>query len=69
MQRTDTALRRRKNLGKDPENETARLYLEALEFEESGDPAEARRKLQGLVDVIKPEGEDRLYVLLARRKN
>ena len=68
MQRTDTALRRRKKLGKDPENETARLYLEALELEEDGDPAAARSKLQSLVNVIKPEGEDRVYVLLAQRE-
>jgi tetratricopeptide (TPR) repeat protein len=68
MHRTDTALKRRKKLGKDPENETARLYLEALELEESGEPAEARKKLQSLVDVIKPEGDDRLYILLARRE-
>lgn len=68
MQRADTALKRRKNLGKDPDNETARLYLEALELEESGNPAAARDKLQSLVDVIKPEGDDRLYVLLAQRE-
>jgi hypothetical protein len=68
MDRTDTALKRRKRLGKDPDNETARLYLEALELEEEGDPAAARDKLQSLVNVIEAEGDDRLYVLLARRE-
>jgi hypothetical protein len=68
MQRADTALKRRKKLGKDPENETARLYLEALELEESGESEAARKKLQSLVNVIEPEGEDRLYVLLAQRE-
>lgn len=68
MERTDSLLRRRRNLGKEPENETARLYLEALDLEESGNSAEARDKLQGLVTLIKPEGEDRIYVLLAQRE-
>lgn len=68
MDRTDSLLKRRKRLGKDPENETARLYLEALELEEAGEPEAARGQLQSIVDVIKPEGEDRLYVLLAGRE-
>jgi hypothetical protein len=68
MERTDSLLRRRRNLGKEPENETARLYLEALGLEESGDVAAARDKLQGMVTLIKPEGDDRLYVLLAQRE-
>lgn len=68
MERTDSLLRRRRNLGKEPENETARLYLEALDLEESGDVAAARDKLQGLITLIKPEGEDRIYVLLAQRE-
>lgn len=68
MERTDSLLRRRRNLGKEPENETARLYLEALDLEESGDAAAAREKLQGMITLIKPEGEDRMYVLLAQRE-
>jgi hypothetical protein len=67
MERTDSLLRRRKNLGKEPENEAARLYLEAVGLEES-DVTAAREKLQGLVNVIEPKGEDRIYVLLAQRE-
>jgi eukaryotic-like serine/threonine-protein kinase len=55
-------------LGREPKNEAARLYLEASKFEEFGDRVTALDKYQGIVDLIKPEGDDRLYVLLARRE-
>jgi tetratricopeptide (TPR) repeat protein len=68
MQLAENRLKKLYKLGKDPTLEAARLYLEASKFEEFGDRVTALDKYQSIVDLIKPEGDDRLYVLLARRE-
>jgi hypothetical protein len=68
MQRAESLMKRRQNLGKDPASEASRLYLEALKFEEFGDRETAQSKLQSMVDLMPAEGDDRLVVLLARRE-
>src|SRR5512138_2967007 len=68
MQLAENRLKKLHKLGNDPTIEAARLYLEASKYEEFGDRVTALSKYQSIVDLIKPEGEDRLYVLLARRE-
>ncbi|MGI8981889.1 MAG: serine/threonine protein kinase [Pirellulaceae bacterium] len=68
MQLAENRLKKLHKLGREPNIEAARLYLEAAKFEEFGDRVTALDKYQSIVDLIKPEGDDRLYVLLARRE-
>jgi tetratricopeptide (TPR) repeat protein len=68
MQLAENRLKKLHKLGREPTTEAARLYLEASKFEEFGDRVTALDKYQSIVDLIKPEGDDRLYVLLARRE-
>lgn len=68
MQLAENRLKKLHKLGREPTTEAARLYLEASQYEEFGDRVTAFDKYQSIVDLIKPEGDDRLYVLLARRE-
>lgn len=68
MNLAENGLKKLRKLGREPKSEAARLYLEAFKFEEFGDRVTALDKYQSIVDLIKPEGEERLYVLLARRE-
>jgi eukaryotic-like serine/threonine-protein kinase len=55
-------------LGRTPSHEGERLYTEALRFEQFGDRLTAFDKYQGIVSLLRPEGEDRPFVLLAQRR-
>jgi eukaryotic-like serine/threonine-protein kinase len=55
-------------LGRTPSHEGERLYSEALRYEQFGDRLTALDKYQGIVSLLKPEGEDRPFVLLAKRR-
>ena len=55
-------------MGRTPAHEGERLYCKALRFEQFGDRLTALDKYQGMVSVLKPEGDDRPFVLLARRQ-
>jgi len=55
-------------MGRTPAHEAERLYSEALRFEQFGDRLTALDKYQGLVTLLKAEGDDRPFVLLARRQ-
>ncbi|MBC7852740.1 MAG: serine/threonine protein kinase [Pirellulaceae bacterium] len=68
MNLAENRVKKLHKLGREPNIEAARLYLEASKFEEFGDRVTALDKYQSIVDLIKPEGDDRLYVLLARRE-
>jgi hypothetical protein len=68
MQLAENRLRTLRRLGREPETEAQRLYVEALAYEEFGDEATALEKYQSLSELVAPEGEDRLMVLLARRR-
>lgn len=68
MQLAENRLKKLHKLGREPTTEAARLYLEASKFEDFGDRVTALDKYQSIVDLIQPEGDDRLYVMLARRE-
>jgi hypothetical protein len=55
-------------LGRTPTHEGERLYSEALRFEQFGDRLTALDKYQGMVNVLSAEGDDRPFVLLAKRQ-
>jgi hypothetical protein len=55
-------------LGRTPARESERLFSEAMRYEQFGDRLTALDKYQGIVAVIPPEGEDRPFVLLAKRQ-
>ncbi|MFN0021966.1 MAG: serine/threonine protein kinase [Pirellulaceae bacterium] len=68
MQMAENRLKILHKTGREPTIEAARLYLDASKFEDFGDRVTALDKYQSIVDLIKPEGDDRLYVLLAQRE-
>jgi hypothetical protein len=55
-------------LGRTPAHEGERLYSEAMRYEQFGDRLTALDKYQGIVNLLKPEGDDRPFVLLAKRR-
>lgn len=55
-------------LGRTPARESERLFTEAMRYEQFGDRLTALDKYQGIVAVVPPEGEDRPFVLLAKRQ-
>jgi hypothetical protein len=55
-------------LGRTPAREAERLFTEAMRYEQFGDRLTALDKYQGIVAVIRPEGEDRPFVLLAKQR-
>jgi eukaryotic-like serine/threonine-protein kinase len=55
-------------LGRTPSHEGERLYSEAMRYEQFGDRLTALDKYQGIVSLLKPAGEDRPFVLLAKRQ-
>jgi hypothetical protein len=55
-------------LGRTPSRESERLFTEAMRYEQFGDRLTALDKYQGIVAVVPPEGEDRPFVLLAKRQ-
>jgi serine/threonine protein kinase len=55
-------------MGRTPTHEGERLYSDALRFEQFGDRLTALDKYQGMVSLLKAEGDDRPFVLLAKRQ-
>ncbi len=68
MNLAEKRLANRLRLGRELSGEGQRLYAEAQKFEEFGDHATALERYQGIVTLVKAEGADRPYVLLARRQ-
>jgi eukaryotic-like serine/threonine-protein kinase len=55
-------------LGRTPTHEGERLFVEAQRYEQFGDRVSALDKYQAMVNVLKAEGDDRPFVLLAKRR-
>jgi eukaryotic-like serine/threonine-protein kinase len=62
--RTQTNMR----LRKEPESEAERLFVSGLQFEDFGDRVTAMEKYRSMIELLKDREDDRLYVLLARRR-
>src|SRR5262245_61196109 len=68
MHQAEQHARTLQRLGRTPTNEAELLYSEASRFEQFGDRVTALDKYQAMVNVLPAEGEDRPFVLLARRQ-
>jgi len=68
MSTADKHARKLQRMGRTPSHEGERLYSEALRFEQFGDRLTALEKYQGIVNLLKAEGDDRPFVLLAKRQ-
>lgn len=55
-------------LGRTPAHEGERLFVEAQRYEQFGDRVTALDKYQAMVNLLKPAGDDRPFVLLAQRQ-
>jgi protein kinase-like protein len=68
MHQAERRLKNRLRFGRELAGEAQRLYAEALKFEEFGDQATALERYESMVTLVKPQGDDRPYVLLAQRQ-
>lgn len=68
MHITEERLKNQQRLGQDPPNEGARLYTQARQYELFGDLVTAQEKYNGMVELLKNQGDMRPYVNLARRQ-
>ena len=69
MEIAERQMERRLRLGRVPDNDVERLYLEANRYERFGDRVTALEKYTAIVQLMKDrEGEDRSFVNLARRQ-
>jgi Protein kinase domain len=68
MSQAENHARTLQRLGRTPTHEGERLYSEALRFEQFGDRVTALDKYQAMVNVLPAEGDDRPFVLLAKRQ-
>jgi hypothetical protein len=68
MHQAQQHLRTLQRLGRTPTKEGERLYAEAQRYEQFGDRVTALDKYQGMVNVLDAEGENRPFVLLAKRQ-
>lgn len=68
MELAERRLKSRLRLGRELTSEAQRLLAEASKFEEFGDHATALDRYQSMTMLLKPEGDDRPYVLLAQRR-
>lgn len=67
--RAESAINSYKKVGGDPKSEAARLFIEGSRYEDFGDRVSALEKYKAMVELFKDrEGEDRRFVLLARRQ-
>lgn len=66
MDRLRRQIETRQKLGKDPESEAEKQYLEALEYKEFGDLAMAETQLSHLMDSLQSRTEERPLYLLAQ---
>jgi len=56
------------HLGRDPDSEAERLFIDGLRFEQFKDRVTALAKYRSLIELFKDRDEDRKYVNLARKK-
>jgi serine/threonine protein kinase len=56
------------HLGRDPDSEAERVFIDGLRFEQFKDRVTALAKYRSLVELFKDREEDRKYVNLARKK-
>jgi serine/threonine protein kinase len=68
MNQAENHARTLQRMGRTPSHEGERLYTDAKRYEEFGDRVTALDKYQGMVSVLSEEGEDRPFVLLAKRR-
>jgi hypothetical protein len=68
MQQAQQHAKTLQRLGRTPARESERLFSEAMRYEQFGDRLTALDKYQGIVAVIPADGEDRPFVLLAKRQ-
>lgn len=68
MHQSDQHARALMRMGRTPSHEGERLYADALKFEQFGDRLTALDKYQGMVSLLKEEGDNRPFVLLAKRQ-
>ena len=68
MASAERRLRFRTRLGQEPKTEGERLFAEAWKFEQFGDRLTALDKYYGMIDLLPPDGKDRVYLNLARRQ-
>ena len=66
--KAEARVRNKANMGRKATCEGQRLCAEAFTLEQFGDQQTALEKYEGIVELIKPEGEDAQYVKLAKRK-
>ncbi|MCA9073596.1 MAG: serine/threonine protein kinase [Planctomycetaceae bacterium] len=69
MERAETQAERRESMGRDPESQPERLYMEARMFEKFGDRLTARAKYDGMAALFAEDESSRPYVNLARRNS
>ena len=69
MVHADSRITAYKSKGRELKSETGRIYIEGSRYEEFGDRVSALETYKSMVDLFKDaEGEDRSYVLLAKRQ-
>ncbi len=68
MDAAERRMRFHARLGREAESEGERLYAEALQYEQFGDPPTAGEKYASLIQLLDEEGPDRPFVHLARRQ-
>ncbi len=66
--KAEARVRNKANMGRKATCEGQKLCAEAFTLEQFGDQETALEKYEGIVELIKPEGEDAQYVKLAKRK-
>lgn len=68
MDAAERRLRFHARLGMEPESEGERLFAEARQLEQTGDPLAALDKYVGLETLLDDSGPDRPFILLARQR-
>lgn len=68
MIKAENRFLRNVRLGREPRSEPERLYREAWNYEQFGDPVTAIEKYRAMVELLKDEPEARPFVNLARRR-
>jgi len=68
MELAENRLRLKIKFGREPQNESERLYLDAWNCEQFGDRITALEKYQGIVDLLEGDADARIFYNLARRQ-
>ncbi len=68
MIKAENRFLRNVRLGREPRSEAERLYREAWNYEQFGDPVTALERYRAMVELLKDEQDARPFVNLARRR-